>query len=394
MPDLSSMKTQYFDYCATTPCSPEVIEAMSVYWNIDFGNPSSTHLYGRIAKKAVDKARDQVASLVNCSPAEIVFTSGATESNNLLFLGLLLDQQEKRRKIVVSSIEHKSVLEPAKFLAKRGFELVFIPVSSQGVVDLSEASRLIDSNTALVSVHLANNEIGTIQPVKELAEIAHGVGANFHTDAAQALGKIPVNLQDIGSDFASFSAHKVYGPKGIGALYVKGGPRNWKWELPFHGGGQENGLRPGTQNVPAIVGFGEACSATSINLKKNIEYLNMLRYKFELHLKSNSIFHIHSSEKARIAGVSCIFHNTIPADFIIDNISLIALSRASACTAGTITSSHVITALGYSSNIADCTLRVSFGINTSIEDVFYLNKQLLKAIDNIQAHKVLGDRRC
>jgi len=387
MPTLPSVKLSYLDYCATTPCFREVVEAMSIYWNDKFGNPSSSHVFGRIAKSAIEKARSQVAMLLNCEPAEIIFTSGATESNNLLFLGLLLDQHEKRKRIVVSSIEHKSVLEPARFLATRGFELAFLPVSSGGIVDLDAARKLINNDTALVSVHAANNEIGTIQPIKELAEIAHSVGASFHTDATQALGKIPFDVQDIDCDLASFSAHKCYGPKGIGALYVRGGIKRWKWEFPFHGGGQENGLRPGTHNVAAIVGFGEACRIIHRDFTNIVTHLDLLRSAFEEQLKLNSSYFIHCADSPRIAGVSCIYNDTTPSDLIIDNIASMALSRASACNAGTISPSHVIMAIGCNSQVADKTLRVSFGINTIIGDVTSLCDGLINALTGIQYNK-------
>lgn len=383
MHTLPPVKLAYFDYCSTTPCFQDVVEVMASFWNNNFGNPSSLHFSGRMANAAIEKSRLQVATLINCEPSEIIFSSGATESNNMLFLGLLLDQREKRRRIVVSSIEHKSVLEPAKFLAKRGFELVLLPVSKQGIVDLDEADRLINSDTALVSVHTANNEIGTIQPIKELAAIAHSVGASFHTDAAQALGKIPVDIQDLDCDIASFSAHKIYGPKGVGALYVRGGVRRWKWEFPFHGGGQESGLRPGTQNVPAIVGFGEACRIIDRDCDAIVTHLNMLRNRFEALLTLKSPFAIHCPESPRIPGVSSIFNSSISADLIIDNIGVMALSRASACSAGAISPSHVLKALGCDSQLAERTLRVSFGINTKIDDVLCLFDGLTNAYMNI-----------
>lgn len=357
----------YLDYCATTPCLKEVIEAMSPYWSEDFGNPSSAHLYGRKAKAAIEKARSQVAKLLNCESSEIFFTSGATESNNLVFLSLLLDQHEKRRRIVVSSIEHKAVLEPAKFLAKRGFELVLLPVSSQGIVDLGEASRLINSDTALVSVHTANNEIGTIQPIKELAGIAHNVGASFHTDGAQAIGKIPFDVQDFNCDTASFSAHKIYGPKGVGALYVRGGVKRWKWEFPLHGGGQENGLRPGTQNVPAIVGFGEACRIASKYLLDNRDRLIAITaiWRKEI-MRSFPNARILGYDRLTLPGVMCLTIPSLLADVISTGSLEHCISHGSACNSGVVSTSHVLRELGLNDEEAESTIRVS--INSSIPE--------------------------
>jgi cysteine desulfurase len=357
----------YLDYCATTPCAKEVIKAMQPYFRDQFGNPSSSHVFGRIAKSAIEKARSQVAMLLNCGPAEVVFTSGATESNNLLFLGLLLDQHEKRKKIVVSSIEHKSVLEPARFLATRGFELVLLPVSSGGIVDLDAARRLINNDTALVSVHAANNEIGTIQPIKDLAEIAHSVGALFHTDATQALGKIPFDVQDVDCDLASFSAHKCYGPKGIGALYVRGGIKRWKWEFPFHGGGQENGLRPGTHNVPAIVGFGEACNLVTENLSDNKDNLFALTtvWRKEI-MKAFPAARVHGCDRLTLPGVICVTIPSLMADMMTIGSLEHCISHGSACNSGAISTSHVLRELGLNDQEAESTIRIS--INSSVPD--------------------------
>jgi len=232
----------YWDHNSTTPCAPEVVEAMHRYWREEYGNPSSSHIMGRHAAASVKKARELVASLANALPAEIVFTSGATESNNLLFLGILLTPRTDRNRIVISTIEHKSVLEPARLLEEHGFQIVKLPVDRTGITDVEAARDLITSETLLVSVQAANNELGTLQPVTELAEIAHENGAYFQTDAAQVVGMVPFDVQAVNCDFASFSAHKMYGPKGIGALFVRGGARRWPWVRPFRGGGQESDL--------------------------------------------------------------------------------------------------------------------------------------------------------
>ena len=374
----------YLDYSATTPCAPQVLAAMAPYFRDRFGNPSSSHAFGREAKAAVEKARLQLAEFVGCGPGEIVFTSGATESNNLIFLSLLLDAKEKRRKIAVSAIEHKSVLLPAKNLGTRGFDLTLLPVTSNGIVDINIARKLITEDTALVSVHTANNEIGTIQPVKELAEIAHRVGAKFHTDAAQALGKMPFDAQRLDCDLASFSSHKIYGPKGIGALYIRGGSRKWPWDYPLYGGGQESGIRPGTHNVPAIVGFGEACDIMSLNCSHFLRKLSSLTQAFEKLLSAqHSPFLIHCQESPRIGGLSSIYLNSPKAELILEHLSGVAISKASACNSSSLEKSHVIQAINSDYSLSDKTIRVSFGLETDDSNVADLFNDLMNSVQVI-----------
>lgn len=355
----------YWDHNSTTPCAPEVVSAMQHFWSEQFGNPSSSHLAGQFADRAVSVARSQVASLINCRPNEIIFTAGATESNNLIFLGLLLSEKPENRRVVTSAIEHKSVLEPAAFLAEKGFDVVHLPVTRYGVIDLDAARELISTNTALVSVHAANNEIGTLQPIKELASIAHEAGAYFHTDAAQALGKIPVDLDAWGCDFASFSAHKLYGPKGVGALFTRGGPRRWPWALPFRGGGQEGGLRPGTSNVPGVVGFGEACRLASEDLSSEMSRIYKLRSIFEDKIQAhfpNCI--IHAYQVPRLPGTISIAFPGIPGDVLIANCRDYCISLGSACNSGAIGHSHVIEKISEDKDVLDSTIRISFGRHT------------------------------
>lgn len=367
----------YLDYSATTPCAPQVIDAMAPYYRERFGNPSSSHAYGREAKAAVENAREQFAEFVGSNAAEIVFTSGATESNNLIFLSLLLDQREKRRKIAVSAIEHKSVLLPAKYLANRGFELSLLPVTDKGIVDIDAAKKMITSETALVCVHAANNEIGTIQPIKELAEIAHNVGAIFHTDAAQAIGKMPFDLQQVDCDLASFSSHKIYGPKGIGALYIKGGSSKWPWDYALYGGGQESGIRPGTHNVPAIVGFGEAASLIR---KQGKNYFNKLQKIsddcfniLKTHYPGTRVI---GDKKKRLFGLLCLFIPNILGETLSSSSSNVCVSHGSACDSGVISISHVLKNIGLTEKEAESIFRVSLSIDTSIEDINALKKEL------------------
>jgi cysteine desulfurase len=378
----------YLDYNATTPCAPEVIEAMRPFWAIDFGNPSSSHKAGFAAKKAVENGRKQISELANCSPSELFFTSGATESNNLIFLGLLLSNKTVRDEIIISSIEHKSVSEPAKFLSERGFNLIKLPVSKDGVVDLEKAEKLITNNTALVSVQAANNEIGTIQPIAEIASLAHRAGSLFHTDAAQVLGKISVDLQLWDCDFASFSAHKLYGPKGIGALYVKGGIRYWPWEYPLNGGGQEKGLRPGTLNVPGIVGFGEACRLALCDLPTRFEKLqSFTEITINKFISNFPDCIIHALKAKRIPGTISISIPGIPADVLLSNNPEYCISIGSACNDGSIGYSDILRQLTDDDDILSSTFRVSLGIMTESNGIEGLINRIFKLknkINNIE----------
>ncbi|MEI7788782.1 MAG: cysteine desulfurase family protein [Chlorobiaceae bacterium] len=377
----------YWDHNSTTPCFPEVVEEMQRYWNEEYGNPSSRHLMGRRAAVAVRTAREKVAALANALLAEIIFTSGATESNNLLFLGVLLTPRSDRKRIAVSAIEHKSVLEPAHLLEEHGFELVILPVTSDGVTDIDAARRLINEDTLLVSVQAVNNELGTIQPVAELAEIAHNNGAYFHTDAAQALGKIPFDVQQVNCDFASFSAHKMYGPKGVGALFVRGGARKWPWARPFRGGGQEYDLRPGTINVPGIVGFGKACSISQGYIQKNGS-ADIIQLEKDLLGRIARAFPesiVHSLTAPRLPGVFSIVFPKVPADLLIDNLQTLAVSEGSACSHRAITISHVLEKIGCDRETAKGTVRVSLGRHTNQNDIHEAVEMLSRSIVEIKS---------
>lgn len=368
----------YLDFNATTACASEVVSAMQKYWADEFGNPSSAHIAGRRAKEAVAKARKQVAELINCQPAEIIFTSGATESNNLVFLGLLLSGAGNRNKVVVSAIEHKAVLEPAKLLAKHGFEVAILPVDDQGVVKIDAATEIIDEKTALLSVQTANNEIGTIQPVKELSALAHARGAYFHTDAAQALGKMELNVEAIDCDFASFSAHKIYGPKGVGALFARGGPTRWPFEKPFRGGGQEGGLRPGTINVPGVVGFGEACKLVINDQTNRIMKMQKSRDRLEQFLSENNPnIIIHAKKVNRLCNTTCFATGIVPSDLLIDYMGNVCISRSSACSAGAISPSHVLSAIGCEHSLAGTTIRISLCPNIKEDEILIIARVIL-----------------
>ena len=372
----------YFDANATTPCAPEVQEAMRPFWDGTFANASSPHRAGRMAAQAVAVARRAVAECLDARHQEVVFTSGATESTNLVFWGLLLAPRTRRR-VVVSSIEHKAVLESAALLEEHGFQVIRVPVTPDGVVDIDMAARAITDDTALVSVQAANNEIGTIQPVLQLARLAHQAGAFFHVDAVQALGKMPVSMRDWECDFASFSAHKIYGPKGIGALFVRGGPQRWPWPRPLRGGGQEGGLRPGTLNVPGIVGFGAACTLLQKNLIYNINRISELRNLFEASLKKKFENHITilGENVSRLPNTSGISLSGVDNDILFLQCKNIIFSNGSACNAGTIGISHVLKNILIEQLHSNTFLRFSFLDNISHQDIEILVKKLQDVVN-------------
>ena len=369
----------YLDYNATTPCDPRVVEKMLPYFSEIYGNPSNGyHRQGRLSAQAVSKAREQVANLIGAEPHEVIFTSGATESNNQAILGLArLHKTNPRKRIVTSKIEHKAVLNPFKKLSEEGFEIILLDVDSQGVVSIDQAKEYIDEKTLLVSIHLANNEIGTIQPVQEIVEIAHQHGALVHTDAAQAVGKIPVDVQGLGVDMLSMSAHKLYGPKGIGALYIRNGIRSVPMEPLLYGGGQENGFRSGTTNVPGIVGFGEAARISMEVLTEEMIRISSLRDRLEellLHGIPNLI--INAQKAKRLPNTSSLTFPGVEADALLLNLPDVMMGTGSACNAGAVEPSHVLQAIGLRREVASCTVRASLGR-------FVNDKDILKASDTI-----------
>nr|WP_243687131.1 aminotransferase class V-fold PLP-dependent enzyme [Methanobacterium formicicum] len=267
-------KQVYLDHSATSPLDPEVWNAMEPYFSDSFGNASTLYSLGRKARTAMEKAREQVASLIGAQPTEIYFTSGGTESDNIAIKGASRHRKNKGNHIITSSIEHPAVLETCKHLEKEGFRVTFLPVNEEGIVSLRDLKDAITPETILITVMHANNEIGTIQPIKEIGALAREKGIYFHTDAVQSVGKIPVNVGDMNVDLLSISAHKLYGPKGVGVLYIR---RGVQIDPLLHGGGHERGMRPGTENIPGIVGLGKACQIAEENLDHNQEYIIQLR---------------------------------------------------------------------------------------------------------------------
>jgi cysteine desulfurase len=370
----------YLDHHATTPCDPLVVEAMLPYFTTQFGNPSSAHFAGSRTADAVQTAREQVAGLVGAQPGEVVFTSGATEANNLVLLGYARAARatNARRRIVISAIEHKAIINPAKQLAREGFEVITLPVDAQGTVDLTAAAEAIDANTLLVSIHAANGEIGTIQPIQQLVQLAHTAGALMHTDAAQAVGKIPVDVLAWGVDFLSISAHKLYGPQGIGALIVRH-PRRIQLEPLGYGGGQERGWRSGTLNVPGIVGFGAACALCAELLSTESLRLAALRDDFEAAVISAiPEAHRNGNIASRLPHNSSLTFPGIEADALLARLPQLALSTGSACDSGTIEPSATLLAIGLSRDDARATVRIGIGRFSMLQEVVQAATALMR----------------
>ncbi len=376
----------YLDYHATTPCDDRVIKAMVPYFREAFGNPSSSmHQAGRQAAEAVVEARAEVANLIGAQPGEIVFTAGATESNNLALLGLARGSTGARRRIITTKIEHKSVLSPCRELQKDGFEIIVLPVDQEGQFDFDIARREITADTLLLSVQAANNEIGTIQCIAELAALAHEQGAFVHSDAAQAVGKIPVDVEEWDVDLLSVSAHKLYGPKGVGALYVRGG----SYALPIaplmFGGGQEHELRPGTLNVPSIVGFGEACRLCSELRLEEARRISVLRDRLEAKLLENvSNLRRNGAIDNRLPGNCSVTFPGIDAEALIANVPELALSTGSACTSGALEPSHVLMAIGLSREEAYSTIRIGLGRFTTEDEIERAGVAVIAACERLR----------
>ncbi len=363
-------KPIYLDYNATTPIDPAVAEAMVPYLYEHFGNPSSTHPYGVTAREAVETARAQVAALLGCQAAEVVFTSGGTESNNYAIKGVALADPERSGRIITSAVEHPAVVEVCDWLATQGFRITVLPVDEYGSVNPADLARAITSDTLLVTIMQANNEVGTIQPIAALAEIAHAHGALFHTDAAQAVGKIPTKVGDLGVDLLSIAGHKLYAPKGVGALYIRDGVR-----LPrlMHGAGQETGLRPGTENVLEIVGLGQACEvagrapeaerARLIALRDRLE-AGLLRELGEGRVRRNG------HPEQRLPNTASLSFRDVEANKLLAEIHhQVAASAGAACHADEVDISAVLKAMSVPLAWAMGTVRFSVGRPTVASEV-------------------------
>ncbi len=361
----------YMDYQATTPVDPRVVEAMQPYWSIIYGNPhSADHAYGWHADAAVETARGHVAALIGADADEIVFTSGATEANNLAVLGIARALSQARRRIVVSAIEHKCVLAAARAAAEEGVEVITVPVGADGIVDPRAVAAVVDERVALVSVMAVNNEIGTVQPLHDIAALCAAEGAVFHIDAAQALNALPIDVVTLGADLMSLSAHKAYGPKGIGALYVRRG-LHVRPKPIIHGGGQEGGMRSGTLPTPLCVGFGEACQILAEERDSDAERIRILRDRFLSKMREKVPgLAVNGDRASRHPGNLNLRFPSIDASLLLQNLhSNVAASTGSACTSGQQEPSHVLRAIGLSPEDANASIRFGVGRFTTEDDV-------------------------
>jgi cysteine desulfurase len=376
----------YFDHNATTPLDPHVADAMFTLYRDEFGNPSSVHHYGQRAKAALDTARTSVAAFIGADPSEVVFTAGGTEADNLALRGAVPIQAERnRRHVITAGFEHEAVLNTVKALGRAGYTTTVLPLDPSGVVSPAALHNAITAETALVSVMHANNEVGTLQPVAELAAIAHEFGALFHTDAVQSLGKVPVDVRALGVDLASFSAHKLYGPKGTGALWIKRGVR---LAPVLTGGRQERNRRPGTENVAGIVGFGVAARVAAERLDEDAERLAALRDRLEDGVLARVRgAEVNGARDRRVPNTTNISFAGVEAESLLIALDLdgIAVSTGSACTSGTLEPSHVLKAMGLSSHRGQSSLRFSLGRGNSAEQVDRLLEVLPKAVERLRA---------
>ncbi len=358
----------YLDYNGTTPHAPEVIDVMQLFLGTEFGNPSSSHWYGITPKKAITAARRQVADLLGAKPAEILFTSGGTESNNHVIKSIAGARYNKGTHIITSAIEHPAILEVCKFMAGHGFMFTVVPVDENGLINPADIRAAIRSDTILISIMHANNEIGTIQPVREISRIANENGILMHTDAAQSLGKIPVDVGELGVDLLSVAGHKIYAPKGIGALYISDTVKN---EIFFHGAGQEDGRRAGTENVLGIVGLGKACELAAANLNRYKEVMRATRDHLEKGLSANiSGIRFNGHPEKRLPNTSSVSFLAAEANKLLGEIGLdIAASAGAACHSDRVEISHVLQAIKLPGKWARGTLRFTTGRFTTIEEI-------------------------
>ncbi len=376
----------YMDYHATTPCDPRVVEAMLPYFTERFGNAASrNHSFGWQAEEAVDLARKQVADLAGANAKEIVFTSGATESNNLAIKGVAQMYREKGNHIVTEVTEHKAVIDTCKRLEKEGFRVTYLPVKKDGLVDLDQLREAITDKTILISIMTANNEIGVVQPIAEIGAIAREKGVFFHTDAVQALGKLPFNVNEVKVDLVSMSAHKMYGPKGVGALWVRRrNPRVLVAEQ-INGGGHERGMRSGTLNVTGIVGFGRAAELCRLEMAEESARLRALRDRLNegLHRQLDEIY-VNGSMEHRLPHNLNVSFAYVEGESLLMGINDVAVSSGSACTSASLEPSYVLKALGTGDELAHSSIRFGLGRWTTEEEVDYVIERLVSVVTRLR----------
>ena len=376
--------TFYFDNAATTKIKSEVLKEMMPYLTEEYGNPSSLYGIGRNAKKAIDNSRNKVAELINCDKNEIYFTSCGTESDNTAIKGIANEYKEKGNHIITTKIEHHAILESCEELEKQGFEVTYLNVDKNGILNLQELENAITDQTILISVMFANNEIGTIQPIKQISEIAKKKNIIFHTDAVQAVGNIPIDVKEMGIDLLSLSGHKIYAPKGIGALYVKKGI---EFDKLMNGGHQEKNKRAGTENLASIVGLGKACELSKINMEYHIKHLKNLRdYYIEQIQKNVENIRINGSMEFRLPGNANITFIGVDSTALLLELDKkgICCSSGSACNSSQTTPSHVLTAINLDSNMAKSALRTTFGEFNTKAEVDYLIQNLIEIVNKLR----------
>jgi cysteine desulfurase len=376
----------YMDNQATTPLDPRVLEAMMPYLTGKFGNAASrNHSFGWEAEQAVEAARGQVARLIGATSKEIIFTSGATESDNLAIKGVAEMYRERGNHIITQVTEHKAVLDTCKRLEKQGYRVTWLPVKADGIVDLEDLNRAIDGKTILVTIMAANNEIGVLQPTGEIGKLCHEKGVLFHTDAVQAVGKVPFNVVDDGVDLASISAHKIYGPKGIGALYVRRRDPRVQITAQIDGGGHERGMRSGTLNVPGIVGLGKACELAEQEMLEEGRRVQALRDRLKAKLEAELEYvHVNGSMEHRLPGNLNMSFVYVEGESLLMGINDVAVSSGSACTSATLEPSYVLKALGLGDDVAHSSIRFGLGRFNTEAEVDYVADKVVNVVGHLR----------
>lgn len=385
------MKNVYMDYSATTYVKPEVLEEMLPYFTEKFGNPSSFYGISRETKRAIDKAREQVAKALNCLPEEVYFTGGGSEADNWAIKGIASAHKNKGNHIITTKIEHHAVLHACQYLEKNGFEVTYLDVDDEGLVRLEDLKNAITDKTILVTIMFANNEIGTIEPIKEIGEICREKKIYFHTDAVQAVGNIPVDVKELNIDMLSLAGHKIYGPKGIGVLYIKKGI---KIDNLIHGGAQERNRRAGTENIASIVGLGKALELATTNLEEHMERLTALREKLIDGLLQIPYTKLNGPRgDKRLPGNVNVCFRFIEGESILLSLDFkgVCASSGSACTSGSLDPSHVLLAIGLPHEIAHGSLRLSMGDGSTEEDVDYVLEVVPPIIERLRNMSPLWD---
>lgn len=373
----------YFDNAATTKVSKNVLEKMLPFLRGSYGNPSSIYKLGRESKKAIEKAREQVATNLNCKTKEIYFTNSGTESDNWALKGIALANQKKGKHIITTQIEHHAILHSCEYLEKHGFEVTYLPVQENGILDIKDLKKSIRDDTILISVMFANNEIGTIQPIQEIGQIAKEKNIYFHTDAVQAVGNVKIDLKKLNIDLLTFSGHKIHGPKGTGVLYIKEGTNIHNL---LHGGGQEKRRRPSTENVPGIVGLGQAIEDIYENFEKRVEILENLREKTIEELLKIPNTRLNGDRKKRLPGNVNVCFEYIEGESILLHLDKLGISASSgsACTSGSLEPSHVLLAIGLPHEIAHGSLRLTFSEKNTLEEVNHLLQVLPEIVEKLR----------